>query len=70
MLPVRAMSWGMNDKTGKVQLPMLCNGCRYEIYDSGMENEEKTKRRVKEQVSLLQKKVKSILNNCSLVIEI
>ena len=41
---VWAMPWGMNDMIGKFQLPMLCNGYRYEIPDSGMEDEEKTRR--------------------------
>ena len=56
MMLVRAMSWGMNDKTGKIQLPMLCNGYRYEIPDSGMEDEEKSKRREEGQVSLPEEK--------------
>jgi len=38
------MSWGMNDMTGNFQLPMLCNGCSFEITDSGMEDEEITRR--------------------------
>lgn len=46
----------MNDKTGKIQLPMLCNGYRYEIPDSGMEDEEKSKRREEGQVSLPEEK--------------